>query len=119
LQVGQNKEDVMSIDGIIIGAIAFLVIAVFHPLVTYGEYYFGTKLWPVFLCAGIILCAVSLFIENTVFSSALGIIAFSCFWSIFELFNQKKRVERGWFPKKQTGTASQKRNNGAVNDECP
>jgi hypothetical protein len=33
--VRQNKEDVMSIDGIIIGAIAFLVIGVFHPLVTY------------------------------------------------------------------------------------
>ena len=27
-----------------------------------------------------------------------GAFAFSCFWSILELFQQKKRVERGWFP---------------------
>jgi hypothetical protein len=99
--VRKNKEYAMSIDGIIIGAIAFLIIGVFHPLVIYGEYHFGTKLWPVFLFAGLVLCALSLFVENTVLSGALGIIAFSCFWSIFELFQQKKRVERGWFPKKQ------------------
>jgi hypothetical membrane protein len=104
--VRKNKEDVMSIDGIIIGAIAFLLIGVFHPLVIYGEYYFGTKLWPLFLFTGIILCTLSLFMENAVFSGTLGIIAFSCFWSIVELFNQKRRVERGWFPKKQTGTDS-------------
>ena len=27
-----------------------------------------------------------------------GVTAFSCFWSILELFQQKKRVEKGWFP---------------------
>ncbi|MCQ2501287.1 MAG: DUF4491 family protein [Lachnospiraceae bacterium] len=26
---------------------------------------------------------------------------FSCLWSIHELFEQKKRVDRGWFPKKK------------------
>jgi uncharacterized membrane protein YuzA (DUF378 family) len=91
----------MSIDGIIIGAITFLVIGVFHLLVIYGEYHFGIKLWPFFLCTGILLCSVSLFLEHTVLSAVLGITAFSCFWSIYELFKQKKRVERGWFPKKQ------------------
>jgi hypothetical protein len=92
----------VSIDGILTGAITFLVIGVFHPLVIYGEYHFGTKLWPVFLCIGILLCAVSLFVKNTVLSTALGVTAFSSFWSIHELFSQKKRVERGWFPKKTT-----------------
>ena len=29
----------------------------------------------------------------------LGVIAFSSFWSILELFQQEKRVQRGWFPK--------------------
>jgi hypothetical protein len=91
----------MSINGIVIGALAFLVIGVFHPIVIHGEYHFGTKLWPVFLGAGILLCALSLFVENIIFNAALGITAFSCFWSILELFNQKKRVECGWFPKKQ------------------
>jgi hypothetical protein len=33
-------------------------------------------------------------------SVILGVIASSSFWSILELFQQKKRVERGWFPKK-------------------
>jgi hypothetical protein len=95
----------MSIDGILIGVITFLVIGIFHPLVVYGEYHFGTKLWPVFLCTGILLCVVSLFAENAVLRAALGITAFSCFWSIHELFNQAKRVERGWFPKKPNKTA--------------
>lgn len=27
------------------------------------------------------------------------ITGFSCFWSIKELFEQEKRVEKGWFPK--------------------
>lgn len=98
----------MSINGIIIGGIAFFTIGVFHPLIIYGEYHFGIKLWLVFLFAGIILCAISLFVENTVFSGALGILAFSCFWSIVELFKQKKRVERGWFPKKPTSLACSK-----------
>jgi hypothetical protein len=100
----RNKENVVSISGVLIGGIAFFTIGVFHPLIIYAEYHFGTKPWPVFLLAGIILCAVSLFVKNTVFSGALGIIAFSCFWSIVELFNQKKRVERGWFPKKPTNS---------------
>jgi hypothetical protein len=30
-------------------------------------------------------------------------VAFSSFWSILELFEQKKRVEKGWFPKKRWG----------------
>ena len=101
------KENVVSINGIIIGAIAFLVIGIFHPIVIYGEYHFGTKVWPVFLGAGILLCAVSLFVENIVFNAALGITAFCCFWSIFELFDNRsgrkkglnKRDEKGEFPK--------------------
>ena len=41
----------------------------------------------------------SLFANNMYLSVILGVIAFSSFWSILELFQQKKRVERGWFPK--------------------
>ncbi|MBR2492199.1 MAG: DUF4491 family protein, partial [Paludibacteraceae bacterium] len=32
-------------------------------------------------------------------SIVLGVVAFSSFWSILEVFHQRKRVERGWFPK--------------------
>jgi len=41
----------------------------------------------------------SLFIANQIISPVLGVIGCSCLWSILELFEQKKRVERGWFPK--------------------
>jgi hypothetical protein len=95
------EEHSMFINGIVIGVIAFLVIGFFHPVVIYGEYHFGTRLWPVFIVLGILFCAVSLFVKHQVLNAALGITAFSCFWSILELFKQRKRVERGWFPKKQ------------------
>jgi hypothetical protein len=90
----------MTITGILIGLIAFAVIGIFHPLIIYGEYHFGTKIWPAFLLTGLLLCAASLFAGNVILGAALGIIAFCCFWSIKELFQQQKRVEKGWFPKK-------------------
>ena len=31
-------------------------------------------------------------------STLLGVTAFSSLWSILELFKQRKRVEKGWFP---------------------
>jgi hypothetical protein len=89
----------MFFHGILIGFIAFVVIGIFHPIVIYGEYYFGIKIWPVFLAVGILLGILSLFITNIIVSSLLGIVSFSCFWSIHELFRQCERVERGWFPK--------------------
>jgi len=85
--------------GIIIGASVFLMIGFFHPVVIKAEYYFGTGCWPVFAVVGTAALVGSLFIANTVISVLLGAFAFSSFWSILELFEQKKRVERGWFPK--------------------
>ena len=38
----------MNFEGIIIGAAAFLIIGIFHPIVVKGEYYFGAKIWPRF-----------------------------------------------------------------------
>lgn len=87
-------------DGIIIGLSAFILIGLFHPVVIYGEYHFGVKIWPVFLCLGIIFCTLSIFINNITVSSIIGILGFCCFWSILELFHQKERVEKGWFPQK-------------------
>jgi hypothetical protein len=91
----------MFIYGLIIGIIALLFTGLFHPLIIYGEYHFGTKIWPFFLAVGLILCITSLCLENIIISSSCGIIGFYCFWSIHELFRQKQRVERGWFPKKK------------------
>ena len=65
-------------EGIIIGISTFLIIGLFHPVVIKAEYYWGTKCWWIFL--------------------VLGVFAFSSFWTIKEVFDQRKRVLKGWFP---------------------
>lgn len=85
--------------GLIIGVVTFLIIGFFHPVVIKAEYHFGTRCWPVFLLLGISALAGSLLAGNIMVSAALGVFAFSSFWSIGELFQQRKRVEKGWFPR--------------------
>ncbi len=82
-----------------IGLASFLIIGIFHPLVIKGEYNFGQrcKLW--FGIAGGALLTASLLVDNVILSILLGVTAFSCFWSIKEVKEQKERVERGWFPR--------------------
>ncbi len=84
--------------GIVIGVATFLVIGLFHPLVIKAEYYIGVKSWWLFLLLGIVSSVASLLVANLILSIFLGIVAFSSFWSIGEVFQQKKRVEKGWFP---------------------
>lgn len=88
----------MSFQGLIIGAMAFIIIGVFHPIVIKGEYYFGKKIWPLFLVAGVALIGTSLFIPNNMLSAIVSVTGFSCLWSIHEIFEQEKRVKKGWFP---------------------
>lgn len=88
----------MTFTGIIVGIATFLIIGLFHPLVIKAEYYLGTRCWWMFLLAGIIFSALSLAASNLVFSTILGVTAFSSFWSILELKEQKERVRKGWFP---------------------
>ena len=89
----------MTYQGLLIGLGTFLIIGVFHPIVIKAQYYFGTGCWWVFLLAGIAAVAGSLFVGNLLASALLGVTGFSCFWSILEVFQQEKRVERGWFPR--------------------
>ena len=88
----------MNFTGIIVGLATFLIIGLFHPIVIKVEYYLGTKCWWVFLVAGIVFCVLSIVVENLIASTILGVTAFSSFWSIGELFEQKQRVKKGWFP---------------------
>ncbi len=89
----------MNFLGIIIAVVTFLVIGLFHPIVIKAEYYFGVKCWWAFALAGVVFLALSLFIENIIASSVLGVIGCSSFWSILEIFEQRERVRKGWFPK--------------------
>lgn len=88
----------MNIQGVLIGLIVFLIIGGFHPIVIKGEYYFGKGIWPIFLIVGIVFLVVSIFTKNQMGSAVLGVIGFSCLWSIIELFEQEERVKKGWFP---------------------
>ena len=84
--------------GIVIGISTFLIIGLFHPIDIKAEYYWGTRCWWVFLFLGIIGIAGSLLIEDILVSSLLGVFSFSSFWTIKEIFDQRKRVLKGWFP---------------------
>ncbi len=88
----------MNPTGIIVGAATFLIIGIFHPLVIKMEYHLGKNSWWMFLAAGIVLAAISLFTGSQIASTIVGATAFSCFWSILEMFQQEGRVLRGWFP---------------------
>jgi branched-subunit amino acid transport protein len=90
-----------NLTGIIIGLVTFLVIGLFHPLVIKGEYYFGVKCWWAFLLLGIAGVIAALLLQNVIASTVCGVFAFSSFWSIGELFEQRKRVQKGWFPKRE------------------
>lgn len=85
--------------GVAIGMGAFLIIAVLHPVVIKAEYYWGKKVWPVFLILGICCNAASLSADHIVMSVLLAVLGFSLFWSIGELRQQEERVKKGWFPK--------------------
>ena len=88
----------MNYTGIIVGLATFLIIGIFHPIVIKAEYYLGVKCWWIFMLAGIVLGVLSLISEGLIVSSLLGVTAFSSFWSILELKQQKERVRKGWFP---------------------
>lgn len=86
------------IAGPFIGLATFIVIGLFHPIVIKAEYYFGTRLWWIFLLIGIGCIVGALFVSNVVASAITGVVGFSSLWSILEIFDQKKRVDKGWFP---------------------
>lgn len=89
----------MHYEGIIIAVSTFLIIGLFHPIVIKTEYYTGTRFWWLFLICGLACLVAALFISDIMTSSLLGVTGASALWSIGELFEQRKRVQKGWFPK--------------------
>jgi hypothetical protein len=99
-QLFHEMERTMNFEAIIIGCSAFIVIGIFHPIVIWTEYYLSEKAWPLFL----LLAALALYIASRNYfgitiDSIIAIVGFSSLWSIGELYSQKRRVEKGWFPK--------------------
>lgn len=88
----------MFFTGIIIAVMALAIIGVFHPIVIKTEYYTGVRYWWVFMLLGLLCLVAALFVENIIGSAALGLAGASFLWSIIELFEQRERVRKGWFP---------------------
>ena len=88
----------MNFTGLLVGLSTFLIIGLFHPLVIKAEYYIGVKSWIIFALAGIGFSVASLLAKGFILSIILGVVAFSSFWSILEVFEQRERVRKGWFP---------------------
>lgn len=84
--------------GLATGAATFLVIGLFHPVVIKCEYYFGTRCWWWFALLGMAMCVVSVAVDDILLSTLAGVVGFSSFWTIKEIFDQRERVLKGWFP---------------------
>ena len=88
----------MNFSGLVSGAVMLFAIGLGHVLVVKWEYHLGTKWWPL-LIVGLLLTTASVLVESALLSGCLGIIGVVFFYSIHELFKQKERVAKGWFPK--------------------
>ena len=86
------------IEGLVVGLATFLIIGIYHPVVIKAEYYFGTKSWWAFLLLGIAGFITSILVTDAILSILAGVFSFTSFWGIKEIFEQRKRVLRGWFP---------------------
>lgn len=99
----------MSFYGVAIGLGAFAIIGLLHPVVIKAEYYFGKRVWPLFLIAGLICVGASVFIPTPWISALVAVLGFSLIWSVRELFEQEERVKKGWFPSNPNKKQNQER----------
>lgn len=90
----------MNVSGLVLGAVMLVAIGLGHMLVIKWEYHLGTKWWWPLPIIGLLLIIGSVLVESTLLSGCLGIIGFVFLYSTRELFKQKERVAKGWFPKK-------------------
>lgn len=90
-----------NLTGLVIGVATFFIIGLFHPMVIKGEYYFGVKCWWVFALMGAVAIVASLMVHEVMWSTLLAVWGASSFWSIHELLEQRERVRKGWFPKRE------------------
>lgn len=84
--------------GLLTGLATFIIIGLFHPVVIKCHYHFGVGCRWWFVVLAIIAGVASYYVDNQLLSTVLGVVAFSSLWTVKEIADQEKRVERGWFP---------------------
>ena len=91
----------MNYFGITLGVCVYLGIAIWHFFVIKGEYYLGKRICTALFAVTAVLCTgLSLFVSGPFLRAILAIFGFSSLWGIREVFQQERRVQRGWFPKR-------------------
>ncbi|MDO4280891.1 MAG: DUF4491 family protein [Peptococcaceae bacterium] len=97
--MSSRREKTTNLQGIFLGAISFLIIGVWHPIVIKGEYYLGKKIcMPIFAAIGVFCVAKSMRIKSTILHASMALFGFSALWGILEVQEQEERVQKGWFP---------------------
>jgi len=84
----------MNWTGLLLGAVAFLIIGLCHPIVAKLEYHKGKESWWILFLPGVLFLTISFF-SPKIISVITGIIAFALFWSVIEIFKQHHRVLKG------------------------
>jgi hypothetical protein len=96
-RTGGQMEGAMRFEGLLAGLATFAMIGFFHPLVVKCEYYFSERIWPFFALAGFAGIFASVFTDGLL-SILLAIFGCTAIWSVRELKEQTRRVQKGWFP---------------------
>ncbi len=84
----------MYFDGLLLGLGAFFMVGLCHPLVIKVEYYWGRRVWWVFLLLGLGSLVPSLFAEGLL-SMFFGVLGACFLWTALELNWQHERVAKG------------------------
>lgn len=84
--------------GLFSGLVTLLIIGLGFPLVIHGERIFGVLCWPYMLAAGLLLCVLSVLIQNDWLCMLTGVLGATFAWGSTELKEQSVRVKLGWYP---------------------
>lgn len=90
--------DILNWQGFLVGLAAFFMIGLFHPIVSRMEYHLGKQSWWMLFVPGMACLGTSLLLTS-LWSILLGCLAFSFFWSTYEIFLQHERVMKGRAPR--------------------
>jgi uncharacterized protein DUF4491 len=88
----------MNCFGLLTGIVTLFIIGLGFPLVIQGERRFGFLWWPYMMGTGILLIAISLFIDIDWLAVVIGVLGATFVWGSTELKEQAVRTELGWYP---------------------